>query len=89
MECLTFDEASKTATFNRQYFNDNIRNVIFIDDETDDGKQIEWLGKRQASYPSMGDQMDMIYKDQINGTTTWKDAVEAAKTSTPKPEGSN
>lgn len=84
-ECLTFDESSKTATFDREYFNANIRNVIYTDNETDDGKQIKWLKSRIAAYPSIGDQMDMIYKDQINSTTTWSDAVAAAKSSTPKP----
>lgn len=85
LSCLTFDEDSKTATFNREYFNANVRNVIFIDNTTDEGKQIEWLSSRQKSYPSIGDQLDMIYKDQINDTTTWKDSVAAAKDATPKP----
>tara|TARA_R110000824_G_C15084884_1_gene664790 strand:+ start:608 stop:1003 length:396 start_codon:yes stop_codon:yes gene_type:complete len=85
MECLSFDEDSKTATFNRDYFNTHVRNQLYIDDTTDDGKQIKWLDERIAAYPSIGDQMDMMFKDQINGTATWKDAVNAAKTSTPKP----
>ena len=39
---------------------------------------------RQAEYPSSGDQMDMIYKDNKNSTTTHADAVEAVKTKWPK-----
>ena len=39
---------------------------------------------RAAEYPSNGDQWDMIYKDNLNGTTTHKDAVEAVKTKWPK-----
>ena len=39
---------------------------------------------RKAEYPSTGDQMDMIYKDNKNGTTTHADAVEAVKTKWPK-----
>ena len=87
MECLTFDEASETATFNREYFNANARNVMFVDDTTDDGKQIEWLANRQAAYPSIGDQMDMLYHDKAEGTATWFDAVTDAKNATPKPAG--
>jgi hypothetical protein len=39
---------------------------------------------RAPEYPSYGDQMDMIYKDNLNSTTTHKDAVEAVKTKWPK-----
>ena len=39
---------------------------------------------RRNDYPSQGDQNDMIYKDNLNGTTTHKDAVEAVKTKWPK-----
>ena len=39
---------------------------------------------RQAEYPSIGDQLDMIYKDMKNSTTTHAEAVEAVKTKFPK-----
>jgi len=41
---------------------------------------------RQPEYPSMPDQLDMQYHDQINGTTTWKDAITKVKADNPKPE---
>ena len=44
----------------------------------------EYARKRQAEYPSMGDQLDMIYKDMKNGTTTHAEAVEEVKTKYPK-----
>ena len=40
---------------------------------------------RRASYPSIQEQLDMQYWDSVNGTTTWKDAIEAVKTEHPKP----
>lgn len=40
--------------------------------------------KRASAYPSVGDQLDMMYHDQVDGTTTWKDAVESVKTEFPK-----
>ena len=39
---------------------------------------------RASAYPSTGDQLDMIYKDTKNSTTTHADAVEAVKTKWPK-----
>ena len=38
-----------------------------------------------GGYPPIGDQMDMIYHDQVDGTTTFKDAIKAIKDAHPKP----
>tara|TARA_R100000781_G_scaffold12921_1_gene11243 strand:+ start:3014 stop:3334 length:321 start_codon:yes stop_codon:yes gene_type:complete len=40
--------------------------------------------KRLKEYPHYRDQLDMMYKDQVNGTTTWKDAITAVKNKYPK-----
>ena len=45
----------------------------------------EYKGKRQISYPSWKEQMDMQYWDAVNGTTTWKDAIAKIKSDNPKP----
>ena len=45
-----------------------------------DAKQYQ----RDRVYPSIGDQLDMQYKDLLNGTTTWKDAVAKVKSDNPK-----
>ena len=42
-------------------------------------------GTTDTIYASWGDQMDMQYKDALNGTTTWKDHVAAVKAKYPKP----
>tara|TARA_Y100001938_G_C7786171_1_gene280292 strand:- start:44 stop:355 length:312 start_codon:yes stop_codon:yes gene_type:complete len=42
---------------------------------------------RMKAYPSIADQLDMQYHDQINGTTTWKDTIAKVKTDNPKAEG--
>ena len=44
----------------------------------------EYARKRAEAYPSVGDQLDMIYKDMKNSTTTHAEAVEAVKTKFPK-----
>ena len=42
-------------------------------------------GTTDTIYASVGDQLDMQYKDSVNGTTTWKDHVAAVKAKYPKP----
>ena len=42
------------------------------------------LSTRATAYPTWQDQMDMQYKDLLNGTTTWKDAVAKVKSDNPK-----
>ena len=41
--------------------------------------------KREDSYPSIQDQLDMQYWDSVNGTTIWKDAIAKIKSDNPKP----
>ena len=38
-----------------------------------------------GGYPAIGDQLDMIYHDQVDGTTTFKEAIKAIKDANPKP----
>ena len=40
---------------------------------------------RRAAYKDIGEQLDMQYKDNVNGTTTWKDHVAAVKSANPIP----
>ena len=42
------------------------------------------LNTRRKEYPELKEQMDMQYKDLLNGTTTWKDAVAKVKSDNPK-----
>ena len=44
----------------------------------------EYQRQRAAEYPSMADQQDMQFHDAVNGTTTWKDAIQAVKDKYPK-----
>ena len=47
-------------------------------------KAWEYRGKRQLKYPNIADQLDMQYHDQLDGTTTWKDAIAKVKSDNPK-----
>ena len=40
---------------------------------------------RRTAYGDLGDQLDMQYHDNVNGTTTWKDHVAKVKTDNPIP----
>ena len=42
-------------------------------------------GTTDTIYASVGDQLDMQYKDAVNGTSSWKDHVAAVKAKYPKP----
>ena len=44
----------------------------------------EYQRDRASKYPELKEQLDMQYKDLLNGTTTWKDAVAKVKSDNPK-----
>ena len=46
----------------------------------------EYIEKRQFEYGSIGEQLDMIYWDKVNGTEKWKEMVDKVKADNPKPE---
>jgi len=39
---------------------------------------------RKAEYPSVSDQLDMIYWDKVNNTNEWQTLIESIKTKYPK-----
>ena len=50
-----------------------------------DTQQFGYIQARQEAYGSIGDQLDMQYKDLVDSTTTWKDHVAKVKSDNPKP----
>ena len=40
---------------------------------------------RKKAYADWRDQLDMQYKDSLNGTTTWNDHISKVKSDNPKP----
>ena len=53
--------------------------------ESDGGKHPRYAKFRKKAYGSIGDQLDMQYKDAVNGTTTWLDHIAAVKAKYQKP----
>ena len=49
-------------------------------------QQYGYIQARQEAYGSIADQLDMMYWDQVNGTTIWKDYIAKVKSDNPKPE---
>ena len=50
-----------------------------------EAQQFGYIQARQDAYASVQDQLDMQYKDLVDGTTTWKDHVAKVKSDNPKP----
>jgi hypothetical protein len=46
--------------------------------------QKTWVPHRVSAYPAIEKQLDMIYWDQMNGTTVWKDTITSVKKKFPK-----
>ena len=78
--------------FNRMVWHDgnptNITNQQITDKQAElqvayDAKQYQ--RDRRFKYPSWQDQLDMLWHDKKDGTTTWEDAVQAVKDANPKP----
>ena len=72
---------------------ENIDYQKFIQDVAEQGIEIvegpdvvepSYAKLRAKEYPSREDQFDMQYHDQVDGTTTWKDAIQAIKDKYPK-----
>tara|TARA_B100002019_G_C21057581_1_gene492436 strand:+ start:288 stop:686 length:399 start_codon:yes stop_codon:yes gene_type:complete len=49
-----------------------------------DVKSPSYAELRIAEYPSREEQFDMQFHDQVNGTTTWRDTIQAIKDRYPK-----
>ena len=65
----------------------------FLQDVAENGIEIvegdgiyepDYATLRQQEYPSREEQLDMMYWDKINGTTTWEDTIQAIKDKYPK-----
>ena len=47
--------------------------------------ELQVIEDRKVAYGSIADQLDMMYWDGVNGTTTWKDHIAQVKSDNPKP----
>ena len=63
----------------------NITNKQITDKQAEITARDAHITPRQLAYPAIGDQMDMMWHDKKDDTTTWEDAVQAVKDAHPKP----
>ena len=82
----TGNKSIPTDSANRDY-------QQFIQDVAEQGIEIvegpdiiepDYATLRQQEYPSLQEQEDMRYWDEINGTTVWRDTITAIKAEYPK-----
>lgn len=69
-------------------------NTITPDTDAINAKQVEvnnayqskqYARDRSKAYASLAEQLDMQYWDRVNGTSTWKEHIDAVKAAHPKP----
>ena len=48
-------------------------------------QEFGYIQARQEAYGSIGDQLDMQYKDLLDNGTRWKDHIAQVKSDNPKP----
>ena len=48
-------------------------------------QQFGYIQARQEAYGSVAEQLDMMYWDGVNGTSTWSDHIAQVKSDNPKP----
>ena len=64
---------------------DKVKSVYTTRNKTED-ELIEDVRQRRAKeYDLIGDQLDMMYHDLLDGTSTWQEHVAAVKAANPKP----
>ncbi len=54
------------------------------DRKTADINKLEYQRLRRKAYPTIEEQLDMIYKDKINGTDLWSTTITSVKNLYPK-----
>lgn len=57
-----------------------------IEKQETEFKNKQYQRDRSAIYPSIQEQLDMIYWDKKNGTKNWEEAIDKVKADNPKPE---
>ena len=61
-----------------------INGVVVHRSDCEDARE-QAITDRETAYGPIGEQMDMQYRDAINGTTEWRDHVANVKAATTKP----
>lgn len=81
---VSVEEIDTTDTYIAK---DENGNVIEVDDDLVNAWQDpkSYAFARQDEYAPLNEQLDMLYWDKMNNTTTWQDHITEVKTNNPKP----
>lgn len=69
-----------------QYNNYKLENDKIVVDEEREAEAAAIQYRLDRSYPSIEEQLDMMYWDKINGTDNWVQTITEVKNSVPKPK---
>jgi len=90
MADLSYTEIyTKTESELNAIQHDNLMGEEFVDLQSISAKRAAIYLVRETRknlYPSIQEQLDMQYWDNVNGTTTWKDKIAEIKTANPLPQ---
>ncbi len=78
-ECILWDKSILPPNF-------DLDDPFPDDPRTEKQKKDSYKDNRRNAYPSVEDQLEMIYNDKKNGTNTWVEAIDDVKIKHPKPE---
>ena len=86
---IVADDADGQGAYIKEWKSDQPRPSEAEIEAADGEWQAEWDAHeyarlRATAYAPIGDQLDMQYWDNVNGTTTWKDHVAEIKARFPK-----
>jgi hypothetical protein len=85
----TYDEEGNVLTEAIPEVTELVRPYVGLSDEVIESKVTEYINSKYAelranAYPPIEEQLDMQYKDSLDGGTRFKDAIEAVKLKYPK-----
>ena len=96
LEELTTEATAEIEAAKPLYKQVNNERLEFTDDDYDQAitdlanskwqeQEFGYIQARKEAYGSIADQLDMMYWDNVNETTTWKDHIAQVKSDNPKP----
>ncbi len=63
---------------------ENDKMILPDDPRTKEEKKEYYKDQRRLEYPTVEEQLDLMYWDRVNGTTKWQKTVKAIKDKYPK-----
>ena len=87
-ERIELEKESHTLPVEEEVANTSVSDGTgqLFDNQRDLMTASRYKADRRMEFPSIAEQLDKMYHDAVDGTTTWQEAVQAVKDAHPKPE---